>query len=131
MEGGVKIHPPHPLGVNPSQCGWGASQAPRPASTYWSAVSTWFKIMSYPLVTFIFKTFPKHRKTRFWNFLPEIWKIQKSAWILKKKIEKIDFFFFFFQKNIVFLFENIFMCFWGISCWSSSKITNFENFTHL
>ena len=48
--------------INPSQCG-GAPRAP--PSRYRSAISTRFEITSSPLVTFNFKTFPKHRQTQF------------------------------------------------------------------
>ena len=47
---------------NPNQCG-GAPRAP--PSRYRSAISTRFEITSSPLVTFNFKTFPKHRQTQF------------------------------------------------------------------
>ena len=37
-----------------------------------SVISMWVKITSSPLVTFNFKTFPKHRQTQFLNFLAQI-----------------------------------------------------------
>ena len=58
--------------------------------------------MSSPLVTFIFKTFPKQRITQFWNFLPEIWKVCNQRQLVsidfEKKIKKIKFLNFFFSK---------------------------------
>ena len=70
-------------------------------SRYWSTIS-WFEIMSSPLVTFIFKTLPKHRATQFWNFLPEILKICNQRQLVsinfeKKKSNKIWFFQIFFK----------------------------------
>ena len=64
-----------------------------------------------------------------------------KVWFIWKKNEKITFlsfscqnFCFFSNKSYFFLFENEFYVknafFWGIACWNSSKITNFENFTH-
>ena len=117
---------------------WGG--APRaPPSRYWSAISTWFEIMSSPLVTFNFKTFPKHMRTQFLNFLSQIWETgvwrQEVSVDFEKKNEKIWFFQFFLKQIILFLFEIEFYVknafFRGIACWNSSKITNFRNFAHI
>ena len=47
---------------NPNRAG---GVAPTPLGRYASAISRPFEIMSSPLVTFNFKTFPKHRQTQF------------------------------------------------------------------
>ena len=73
---------------------------------YPSAISRWFEIMRSPLVTFDFKTLPKHRQTPFFNFLAQIWEMciwrQVVSIDFDKKLEKFDFFQFFF-KQILFL----------------------------
>ena len=81
--------------------------APRaPPSRYWSALSTWFEIMSSPLVTFNFKMFPKHRLTQISNFLAQIRETRGQRQVVSidfdKKIEKIWFFQFFFKQIIYF-----------------------------
>ena len=100
---------------------------------YWSAISTWFEIMSSPLVTFNFKTFPKHRRTQFLNFLAQIWEMrvwrQEVSIDFEKKKEKIWIFQFFLKQMILFLFEIEFYVknafFWGIEYWNGCKITKF------
>ena len=49
----------HRYDLNPNKGGGGV--AATPPSRYASAISTPLEIMSSPLVTFNFKTFPKHR----------------------------------------------------------------------
>ena len=118
---------------NPNQCGGGAPRAP--PSRYRSAISTRFEITSFPLVTFNFKTFPKHRRTQFLNFLAQIWETgvwrQEVSIDFEKKNEKIWFFQFFLKQIILFLFEIEFYVknafFRGIACWNSSKIINLES----
>ena len=82
----------------------GAPQAP--PSRYRSAISTWFEIMSSPLVTFNFKTFPKHRRTQFLNFLAQIWETgvwrQEVSINFEKKKNKFDFFNFSWNKSYFF-----------------------------
>ena len=107
-----------------------------PPSRYRSAISTRFEITSSPLVTFNFKTFPKHRRTQFLNFLAQIWETrvwrQEVSVDFEKKNLKIWFFQFFLKQIILFLFEIEFYVknafFRGIACWNSSKITKFGNF---
>ena len=90
--------------LNPSQ--WGGGSPPAPPSTYWSTISTQFEIRSSPLVTFNFKTLPKHRLTQFWNFLAQIWEKCDRRQVVRigfdKKIGKIWFFSIFFQINHTF-----------------------------
>ena len=94
--------------------------------------------MSSPLVTFNFKTFPKHRQTQFFKFFGTNLRNvrlktrgQRRFW--KKKFKKW-FFQFFLKEIILFLLEfelyvkNAF--FWGIACWNGSKITKFGIFAH-
>lgn len=104
------------------------------ASRYWSAVSTGFEITSSPLVTYIFKTFSKHRGTQFWNFLPEIWNIYNQRQLVSFNFErkyKNFTFSHFFQINLTFCVWNWILCvFWGIAHKNITKITNFEHFTH-
>ena len=134
--GGSLSHPPALLGLTLVSVG-GAPQAP--PSRYRSAISTWFEIMSSPLVTFNFKMFPKHSWTQFLNFLAQIWEIrvrrQEVSIDFEKKNEKIWFFQFFLKQIILFLFEIEFYMknafFRGIACWNSSKITKFRNFAHI
>ena len=75
-------------------------------SRYRSTVSMWFEIMSSPLMTFIFKTFPKHRAIQSWNFLPEIWKLcnlrQLESIDFQNKTKKCDFSTFFKNKSFFF-----------------------------
>ena len=84
---------------------WGG--APRaPPSRYRSAISTRFEITSSPLVTFNFKTFPKHRRTQFLNFLAQIWETpvwrQEVSVDFEKKNWKNDFFNFSWNKSYFF-----------------------------
>ena len=86
--------------------------------------------MSSPLVTFIFKTFPKNRATQFWNFFSQIWKIcnriQLVRKIFEKKILKFDFFAFFSNKSYFFCLKLNSMWkmrfFLGIACWLAQKL---------
>ena len=88
---------------------WGGAFPP---IRYQSAISTQFEITSSPLVTFIFKTFPKNRATQFWKFLPQIWKICNRSQLVsinfEKKLKKFEFFAFFSNESYFFLFENEF-----------------------
>ena len=68
-----------------------------PPCRYWSNVSTWFEIMSSPLVTYIFKTFPKDRATQFWKLLPQIWKNCNQRQLVSINFEK-------YWKNLIFCF---------------------------
>ena len=62
--------------------------------------------MSSPLVTFNFKTFPKHRQTQFLNFLAQIWETgiwrQEVSIDFEKKKKKFDFFNFSWNKSNFF-----------------------------
>ena len=84
---------------------WGGGSS-SPPSRYRSAISTWFEIMSSPLVTFNFKTFPKHRRTQFLNFLAQIWETrvwrQEVSADFEKKMKKFDFFNFSWNKSYFF-----------------------------
>ena len=46
-----------------------------PPCRYWCAISKWAGIMSFPLVTFIFKTFQKFRATQICNLSLQFWEI--------------------------------------------------------
>ena len=62
--------------------------------------------MSSPLVTFNFKTFPKHRRSQFLNFLVQIWETrvwrQEVSVDFEKKMKKFDFFNFSWNKSYFF-----------------------------
>ena len=112
---------------------WGG--APRaPPSRYQSAISTRFEITSSPLVTFNFKSFPKHRPTQFLNFLAKIWETgvwrQEVSTNFEKKKEKIWFFQFFLKQIILFLFEIEFYVknafFRGLHVEIAQKLQNLE-----
>ena len=77
-----------------------------PSSSYWSTISTQFEIMSSSLVTFNFKTFPKHRQTQFLNFLVQIWETrvwrQEVSIDFEKKKWKSLIFSIFLETNHTF-----------------------------
>ena len=76
-------------------------------SRYLSVVSTWFEIMSSPFMTFTFKTFPKHRATQFWDFLPE--RLKSWSVSILKRYQKIWFFLTFSNKLFLFCLKLNFM----------------------
>ena len=70
-----------------------------------SALSTWIEIMSSPLVTFNFKTFPKHRSTQFSIVMAQIWEMLWRPMVsinYDKKSKRFDFFNFFSNKSYLF-----------------------------
>ena len=65
----------------------------------------WTDIMSSPLVTFDFKTFPKHRSTQFSIVMAQIWEMLWRPMVsinYDKKSKRFDFFNFFSNKSYLF-----------------------------
>ena len=63
--------------------------------------------MSSPLVTFSFKTFPKHRQTQFWIFMAHLWEMCRWRQLVSidfdKKIRKNRLSQFFFKGKVLTL----------------------------
>ena len=54
------------------QLGTGRQLTLKERRRYSPAISSWIELLSSPLVIFNFKTFPKHRTTKFLNFFAQI-----------------------------------------------------------